>query len=171
MSVGCSLYVERGSEPASRAGDEPRLLGKAISPSTENIVCTGTSSTWAPVRTVLLNLVKSLNKKPASEIRTSCVDNGFTSTGTDPDPARRRMPPRHAARPRRAGENFKLMPLAGPSMPCFNECAIDPYHHLLSWFVENLRVIDFLADDRFPRGSLLQCVCRQRAFGCVLWHD
>src|SRR5580698_940481 len=24
--------------------------------------------------------------------------------------------------------------------------------------------------DRFPRGSLLQCVCRQRAFGCVLWH-
>jgi hypothetical protein len=75
------------------------------------------------------------------------------------------------ARPRRAGENFKLMPLAGPSMPCFNECAIDPYQHLLSWFVENLRVIDFLADDRFPRGSLLQCVCRQRAFGCVLWHD
>src|SRR3984893_7883724 len=25
--------------------------------------------------------------------------------------------------------------------------------------------------DRFPRGSLVQCVCRQRAFGCVSWHN
>src|SRR6202140_672210 len=25
--------------------------------------------------------------------------------------------------------------------------------------------------DRFPRGSLLQCVYQQRAFGCVLWHN
>src|ERR1700738_4325813 len=25
--------------------------------------------------------------------------------------------------------------------------------------------------DRFPRGSLLQCVYRQRAFGCVSWHN
>jgi hypothetical protein len=25
------------------------------------------------------------------------------------------------------GENFKLMPLARPRMPCFNECAIDPH--------------------------------------------
>jgi hypothetical protein len=25
--------------------------------------------------------------------------------------------------------------------------------------------------DRFPRGSLLQYVCRQRAFGYVSWHD
>jgi hypothetical protein len=44
------------------------------------------------------------------------------------------------------GENLKLMPLARPSMPCFNECAIDPYHHSLSWFGDNPRVIDFLAD-------------------------
>jgi hypothetical protein len=44
------------------------------------------------------------------------------------------------------GENLKLMPLARPSMLCFNECAIDPYHHLLSWFGENPRVIDFPAD-------------------------
>src|SRR6202521_3099665 len=26
------------------------------------------------------------------------------------------------------GENLKLMPLARPSMPCFNECAIDSHH-------------------------------------------
>ena len=38
------------------------------------------------------------------------------------------------------------MPLARLSMPCFNECAIDPYHYLLSWFGDNPRVIDFLAD-------------------------
>ena len=44
------------------------------------------------------------------------------------------------------GENLKLMPLARPSMPCFNECAIDPHYHLLGWFGDNTRMIDFLAD-------------------------
>jgi hypothetical protein len=43
-------------------------------------------------------------------------------------------------------ENLKLMPLARPSMPCLNECAIDPYLHSLSWFGNDPRVIDFFAD-------------------------
>jgi hypothetical protein len=54
-----------------------------------------------------------------------------------------------AARPRcldAPGENLKLMPLASPSMTCFNECAIDPHYHSLSWFGDNTRMIDFLAD-------------------------
>ena len=50
-------------------------------------------------------------------------------------------------------------------VPCFNECAIDPHHHSLSRFGDNT------GGDRFPRGSLLQCVYRQRAFGCVSWHN
>jgi hypothetical protein len=67
------------------------------------------------------------------------------------------MPPRHAAGPRRApSENLKLMPLARPSMPCFNECTVDPYHHLLSWFGENTGVIDFLADLFFSGESSTQ---------------
>jgi hypothetical protein len=44
------------------------------------------------------------------------------------------------------GENLKLMPLARPSMPCFNECAIDSYHHLLSRLGDNTGVIDFPTD-------------------------
>jgi hypothetical protein len=44
------------------------------------------------------------------------------------------------------GENLKLMPLARLSMPCFNECAIDPHHHSLDWFGDNTRMIDFLAE-------------------------
>ena len=44
------------------------------------------------------------------------------------------------------GENLKLMPLARPSMPCFNECAIDPHYHSLGRFGDNTRMIDFLAD-------------------------
>ena len=34
-------------------------------------------------------------------------------------------------------EDLKLMPLARPSMPCFNECAIDSHHHSLSRFGDN----------------------------------
>jgi hypothetical protein len=44
------------------------------------------------------------------------------------------------------GENLKLMPLARPSMPRFNECAIDSHHHSLSRFGDNTGVIDFPAD-------------------------
>ena len=44
------------------------------------------------------------------------------------------------------GENLKLMPLARPSMPCFNKCTIDSHHHSLSRFGDNPRVIDFVAD-------------------------
>jgi hypothetical protein len=44
------------------------------------------------------------------------------------------------------GENLKLMPLARPSMPCFNECAIDSHHHSLSRLGDNTGMIDFLAD-------------------------
>jgi hypothetical protein len=40
----------------------------------------------------------------------------------------------------------ELMPLARPSMRCFSECAIDPHYHSLSWFGDNTRMIDFLAD-------------------------
>ena len=43
-------------------------------------------------------------------------------------------------------ENLKLMPLTRPSMPCFNECAIDSHHHSLSRFGDNTGVIDFSAD-------------------------
>ena len=49
-------------------------------------------------------------------------------------------------------ENFKLTPLARPSMPssmpCLNECAIDPYLHSLGWFGDDPRVIDFLERKR-----------------------
>src|ERR1700676_4327332 len=38
------------------------------------------------------------------------------------------------------------MPLARPSLPCFNECAIDSHHHSLSGFGDNTGVIDFPAD-------------------------
>src|ERR1700676_4759026 len=44
------------------------------------------------------------------------------------------------------GENLKLMPLARPSVPCFNECAIDSHHHSLSRFGDNTGLIDFPAD-------------------------
>jgi hypothetical protein len=44
------------------------------------------------------------------------------------------------------GENLKLMPLARPRMPCFNECAIDSHQHSLSRFGNNTGVIDFPAD-------------------------
>ena len=44
------------------------------------------------------------------------------------------------------GENLKLMPLARPSMPCFNKCAIDSHHHSLSRLGDNTRVINFPAD-------------------------
>src|SRR3984957_16677241 len=43
------------------------------------------------------------------------------------------------------GENLKLMPLACPSMPCFNECAIDPHYHSLGRFRDNTRMIDFIS--------------------------
>ena len=52
------------------------------------------------------------------------------------------------------------MSLARPSMPCFNECAIDPHYHSLDWFGDNTRMIDFIADflfNAFP----------DSAFGCV----
>jgi hypothetical protein len=44
------------------------------------------------------------------------------------------------------GENLKLMPLARPGMPYFNECAIDSHHHSLNRFGDNTGVIDFPAD-------------------------
>jgi len=44
------------------------------------------------------------------------------------------------------GENLKLMPLARPSVPRFNECAIDSHHHSLSRLGNNTGVIDFPAD-------------------------
>ncbi len=44
------------------------------------------------------------------------------------------------------GEDLKLMPLARPSMLCFNECAIDSHYHSLSRFGDNTGVIDFPAD-------------------------
>jgi hypothetical protein len=43
-------------------------------------------------------------------------------------------------------ENLKLMPLWRPSAPCFKERAIDPNYHLLGWFGDNTRMIDFLVD-------------------------
>ena len=54
---------------------------------------------------------------------------------------------------------------ARPSLPCFNECTVDPQYHSLSRFEDNTGIIDLL------RESLIQCVFRQRAFGCVSWHD
>ena len=44
------------------------------------------------------------------------------------------------------GENLKLMPLARPSMPCFNECAVDPHYHSLSRFGDNTGIIDLFAN-------------------------
>jgi hypothetical protein len=53
-------------------------------------------------------------------------------------------------RPIRGKSEFRmpriLMPLAWPSMPYFNECAIDPQYHSLDWFGDNARMIDFLPD-------------------------
>jgi hypothetical protein len=50
------------------------------------------------------------------------------------------------------GEDLKLMPLARPSMPRFNECAIDSHHHSLSRFGDNTGVINFPANllSRYP---------------------
>src|SRR5208283_2422725 len=44
------------------------------------------------------------------------------------------------------GENLKLMPLARPSMPCFNECAVDPHYRSLSWFGDHTGIIDLFAN-------------------------
>jgi hypothetical protein len=57
------------------------------------------------------------------------------------------------------------MPLARPSLPCFNECTVDPHYHSLSRFGDNTGVIDF------PPDLFFNAVCRQRAFGCMSWHN
>ena len=63
-----------------------------------------------------------------------------------------------------SGENLKLMPLARPSMSCFNECAIDSHHHSLSRFGENTGAIDFAADllfDAFTNSERSVACCEK----------